>query len=140
MSETLGLGLEEPADRNGAFPRLTIEQRARLGAVGDVRSVEPGEVLFAEGDPGYDFFVVESGAVAIVQGYGRENRVIAVHGAHRFLGELNLLTGSPAYLTAVVRDDGEVIQMPARRLRELVSNDDELSNVILRAYMAPPPV
>ena len=32
--------------------------------------------------------------VAIVQGYGHENRVVAVHGAHRFLGELNLLTGA----------------------------------------------
>jgi thioredoxin reductase (NADPH) len=38
-------------------------------------------VLFREGDESYDFFVVESGAVAIVQGYGHENRVIAVHGA-----------------------------------------------------------
>ena len=60
-----------------------------------MRPVEPGEVLFREGDAGYDFFVVESGAVTIVQGYGHENRVIAVHGPHRFLGELNLLTGSP---------------------------------------------
>ena len=58
-----------------------------------MRRVEPGDVLFREGDDSYDFFVVESGAVAIVRGYGSENRVIAVHGAHRFLGELNLLTG-----------------------------------------------
>ena len=136
MSDPLGLGMDEPADRGGAFPRLDDDQRARLRAAGELRTVRSGEVLFRDGDAGYDFFVVESGAVAIVEGYGRENRVIAVHGPHRFLGELNLLTGSPAYLTAVVRDDGEVIQMPARRLRELVSNDDELSNVILRAYMA----
>jgi hypothetical protein len=38
---------------------------------------------------------VESGAIAIVEGYGRENRVIAVHGRNRFLGEVNLVTGSP---------------------------------------------
>ena len=48
-------------------------------------------------------------------GYGEENRVIAVHGAHRFLGELSLLTGSAVYLTAVVRDPGEVIQVPRPR-------------------------
>jgi thioredoxin reductase (NADPH) len=136
MTEPLGVGIDEPPDRHGAFPRLNDEQRARLRAAGEVRAVRPGEVLFRDGEAGYDFFVVESGAVAIVQGYGQENRVVAVQGQHRFLGELNLLTGSPAYLTAVVRDPGEVIQMPAARLVELVSEDEELSNLILRAYLS----
>jgi thioredoxin reductase (NADPH) len=136
MSEPLGYGLEEPVDRQGAFPRLNDEQRARLRAIGNVRQVASGEVLFGEGDAGIDFYVIESGAIAIVQGYGHENRVIAVHGAHRFLGEINLLTGSPAYLTAVVRDAGAVIEVPAGRLRELLARDEELSNLILRAFMS----
>ncbi len=136
MSEPLGLGIEEPRDREGAFPRLDEDQRDRLRAVGQVRNVEPGEVLFREGDESYDFFVVESGAVTIVRGYGDENRVIAVHGPHRFLGELSLLTGARVYLTAVVRDAGELIQVPVARLRELVLEDQELSNLILRAYLA----
>jgi thioredoxin reductase (NADPH) len=136
MSEPLGLGMEEPPDRHGAFPRLDEDQLARFRAAGEVRAVEPGDVLFRDGDAGYDFFIVESGAVAIVQGYGQENRVVAVHGPHRFLGELNLLTGSPAYLTAVVRDAGEVIEVPAARLREIVSEDEDLSNLILRAFMS----
>jgi thioredoxin reductase (NADPH) len=133
--EVLGLGVEEPVNRHGAFPRLGDEQRARLRALGTVRTVEAGEVLFREGEESYDFFLVESGAVTIIQGYGEENRVIAVHGQHRFLGELNLLTGGTVYLTAVVRDPGEVIQVPARRLREVVAEDQELSNVILRAFL-----
>jgi thioredoxin reductase (NADPH) len=136
MSEPLGVGIDEPPDRHGAFPRLNDEQRARLRAAGEVRAVRSGEVLFRDGEAGYDFFVVESGVVAIVQGYGQENRVVAVQGPHRFLGELNLLTGAPAYLTAVVRDPGEVIQMAAARLVELVSEDEELSNLILRAYLS----
>jgi thioredoxin reductase (NADPH) len=134
--EPLGAGFEEPPDRNGAFPRLDDDQRARLLRVGSLRKVTPGEVLFKDGDDTYDFFVVESGAVTIVRGYGDENHVIAVHGPHRFLGELNLLTGSRAYLTAVVRDAGEVIQVQRDRLRRLVAEDEELSNLILRAYLA----
>jgi hypothetical protein len=74
-----GAGLEESADRHGAFPRLDADQRARLRAAGRLRVVDSGEILFREGDPGYDFFVVESGAVVVVQGYGAENRVVAVH-------------------------------------------------------------
>ena len=74
--------------------------------------------------------------MAIVQGYGAENRVIAVHGRHRFLGELSLLTGQRLYLTAVVRDAGEVIQVPLANLREVVAQDQSLSNVVLGAFIA----
>jgi thioredoxin reductase (NADPH) len=136
MTEPIGVGVEEPVDRNGAFPRLTDDQRARLRMLGQTRAVTPGEVLFREGDSGYDFFVVESGAVAIVEGYGCENRVVAVHGRHRFLGEINLLTGSPAYLSSVVRDAGEVLQVSAASLRALLADDEELSNLVLRAFMS----
>ena len=136
MAEPLGAGLEEPPDRDGAFPRLTDEQLERVRAAASVREVTSGEVLFAEGDRSYDFFVVESGYVAIVQGYGDAPSVIAVHGPRRFLGELALLTGSPPLLSAVVRDAGTVLQMPVRRLRELVANDSELANIVFRAFMS----
>ena len=136
MSKPIGYGIEEPPNRNGAFPRLNAEQRALLRGLGTTRQVHSGEVLFREGDAPYDFFIVESGAVAIVQGYGVDNRVIAIHGAHRFLGELNLLTGSPAQLSAVVRDPGEVIQVTVGPLRKLVAEKEELSNLILPAFLA----
>lgn len=136
MSEPIGSGIEEPPDRNGAFPRLGTEQRERLRRLGSVQRINPGDVLFREGDDGYDFFVLESGAVAIVQGYEAENRVVAVHGQHRFLGELNLLTGSRPYLTAVVRDAGEAIRVPVATLRKIVAEDEELSNIIVGAYLA----
>src|SRR3954462_2390247 len=104
VSEPLGAGREEPADRHGAFPRLDADQRARVRAAGTVRAVASGDVLFREGDASYDFFVVGWGAVGIVRGCGGEARFSAVHGPGRFLGEITLLTGEPPYLTAVVRD------------------------------------
>ncbi len=136
MSAILGAGMEEPPNRGGAFPRLTDEHRDRLREVGKVRRVEPGEVLFREGDDSYNFFVVESGAVAIVEGYGADDRVIAIHGPHRFLGDLNLLTGARVYLTAVVRDPGELIEVEIHRMRRLLADDEELGNIVLGAYLA----
>jgi thioredoxin reductase (NADPH) len=135
MDEPLGAGLPETGDRHGAFPRLTEDQLGMLRAAGEVREVEPGEILFREGDEHYDFFVVEEGSVTIVGGYGKENRVIAVHGKHRFTGELNLLTGTGVYLTAVVREPGRVIQVAADDLRDLVAQNEELSNLIMRAFL-----
>jgi len=136
-TEPRGLELEETPNVNDAFPRLTDDQRARIRMLGELRSVSPGEILFREGDEDYDFFVLESGVVAIVQGYAcPSERVIAIHGAHRFLGELTLLSGARAWLTAVVRDPGEVIQVPASRWRRFLASDEDLGNMVLRAFLA----
>jgi thioredoxin reductase (NADPH) len=136
QSLPIGAGVAEAVDRDGAFPRLDQSQRSRFRGLGHVRAVVAGEVLFAAGDETSDFFIIESGAVTIVQGLGAENRVIAVHGQHRFLGELSLLTGQRLYLSGVVRDPGEVIQVPLDKLRQIVDEDKTLSDIILGAFMA----
>src|SRR6476619_2411418 len=134
----LGLGEEETPDRLrlGAFPRLDEDQLKRFRGWGAVREVEPGEVLFAAGAEGESFFVIQSGSVTIVEDYGGKNRVIAVHQAGRFLGELGLLVGQRLYLTGVVREPGGVIELPLQQLRDLVDEDKALSDLILGAFMA----
>ena len=77
-----------------AFPTLDHDQIAVLEMMGTRRRVANGEILYREGDAAYDFFVVLSGHVEIVTGAGDDERVITHHGPGRFLGELNLLTGS----------------------------------------------
>jgi thioredoxin reductase (NADPH) len=136
--ELPGVGEEETPDRYGlgAFPRLSEDQRAKFRALGRTRKVEAGEVLFAEGEEGRSFFIIESGAVSIVEDYGGKNRLIAVHGEHRFLGEIGLIFGQRLYLTGVVRDPGEVIEVPLERLRAIVDEDQTLSDLILGAFMA----
>jgi thioredoxin reductase (NADPH) len=126
---------EETPDLWGAFPRLSDAQIRALAAHGAPRTFRPGDVLYREGDRDPDFMVVREGAVAVVEGYGGEERVLARHGPGRFLGELSLLTGQPAFLTAVAAEPGEAIAVPAPRLRELVAHDPALGDLILRAYL-----
>jgi thioredoxin reductase (NADPH) len=135
-AEPIGAGLAETPDSDGAFPRLDEGQLAKFRALGRVRHVEPGEILFKAGDEGTSFFVIESGVVAIVEYYGTKNRVIAIHGAHRFLGEIGLLIGQRLYLTGVVRDPGEVIEVPLEKLKPVIDEDKALSDLILGAFMA----
>jgi thioredoxin reductase (NADPH) len=127
--------LEETPDADGAFPRLSDEQIGMLAQHGERRSTTQGEVLFREGDERYDFFVVLEGKVAVMAGYGGEERRIAVHGPGRFLGELSLLTGHAAFFTAVVQEAGEVLVVPVERLKELISQYPVLGDLILRAYL-----
>jgi thioredoxin reductase (NADPH) len=126
----------ETPDLQGGYPRLSDAQIAALAAHGRRRSTQPGEVLFAEGDRDCDFFVVLAGKVASVEGHRTSaERVIAVHGAGRFLGELSLLTGEGSYYSAVALDAGQVLAVPVGQLRDLVARDPAFGDLILRAYL-----
>jgi thioredoxin reductase (NADPH) len=128
--------VEETPDFDGAYPRFSPQQIESLGRHGERRAVKAGDVLFSEGDERYDFHVVLEGKVAIIQAWGEpDERLIAVHGPGRFLGELSLLTGQPAFFTAVVVQDGEVLVVPVERLRRLVTQDPALGDLVLRAYL-----
>src|SRR3954447_6777020 len=135
MSSAQREDLLETPDLDGAFPRLSNEQIEALAAYGVRRRTQPGEMLFREGDPESDFFVILEGKVAIVEGFGDDEHVISVHGPGRFLGELNLLTGQAVFVTGVVREAGEVLVVPLARLRELLRQNAALSDLIMRAYL-----
>jgi thioredoxin reductase (NADPH) len=127
--------LPETPDTYGAFPRLNDHQLAAVAAVGVPRRVDAGEVLYREGDGDGDFFVIVEGAVALVEDYDGTQRVIGIHGPRRFLGELGLLTGERLFVSAVVARSGEVLVVPADRLREIVNHDPVLGDFILQALL-----
>jgi thioredoxin reductase (NADPH) len=122
----------ETPDLHGAHPRLGEAQIAALAAQGERRRTRVGEVLYGEGETQDSFIVVLDGLVATVEDDGRP---LAVHGPRRFLGELSLLTGQPAFLTAVVVQAGEVLVTPVDRLRALVAEDPRLGDLILSSYL-----
>jgi thioredoxin reductase (NADPH) len=121
-----------------AFPVLTDAQMGRLRVLAEVEEVAAGEELYAAGDLDYDFIFIESGEVEIVRNASPTNpeEVIVPHGAGRFLGELNMLTGQAVFLTARVSEDARVRRVSPERFRQFMSEDTELSDVILRAFMA----
>ncbi|WP_079102216.1 FAD-dependent oxidoreductase [Streptomyces sp. TP-A0356] len=126
----------ETPDIYGAYPRLTDDQIERLAEHGERITTEADQVLIREGEACECFFVILSGSVAIVEGYGTpEEHVLRVHGPGRFLGELGLLHGQVAFYTAVVRDPGEVLAVPIERLRALVARDAVLGDLVLRACL-----
>ncbi|HTP16807.1 MAG TPA: FAD-dependent oxidoreductase [Streptosporangiaceae bacterium] len=128
--------LSETPDSYGAYPRLSDAQITALAACGARRRAEPGETLFRDGDPSCDFFVVLAGKAAVVEGYGSPGqRLISVHGAGRFLGELNLLTGQAAFYSAVMAQAGEILAVPEDCVRDLVASDPTLGDLILRACL-----
>jgi thioredoxin reductase (NADPH) len=128
-------------DRSGEIrstraPTLREDQIEILSRYGQTRKTEAGEVLFRAGDPSNDFFVVLEGEVEMVDDFAGEARTIAVFLAGRFLGELNMLTGQGLYLSAVVREGGRVLAISRERLKEVVTEEPNLSDIILKAFLA----
>jgi thioredoxin reductase (NADPH) len=119
-----------------AAPTLDAAQLALLAGFGARRPVNVGDVLYAEGDATYDFYVMLSGRVEVVGTFDGEEVVVAVHGPGRFLGELNLLTGQRVYLTARVVEAGEAIVITVPELRRLIATVPGLSDIILGAFVA----
>ena len=127
--------LPETPERGGDHPRLTDAQLARLERVGTRRPVARGDVLYRPGDPGDDFCVVLSSAVAVVGQPRDDEAVVRVHGARRFLGALDLFDDRPVKRTAVVVRSGEVLQLTVGQLRAVLDSDPQLEDVVLRAYL-----
>ncbi len=127
----------DPFDSDAAFPRLGEDVVAVLDAAGERRPLVAGEILFRAGDPSSDFFVVLRGRVAVIDAFGSPaERLVGVHGELRFVGELNLVTGQPAFLTAVVEEAGEAIVLSRDELQAVVSANQLVGDVIVNAFIA----
>ena len=116
--------------------QLSDEQLDLLRPHGEVRPTVAGQVLFREGDRSYDFMVILSGAVTIVDHHDKRERELATGGPREFLAELNILTGERVFSTAVVREPGSILVVPVDVLQSLISKDRELGDLIVRtAYL-----
>lgn len=118
-----------------AFPVLDPSEVAIFEALGTRRRVVPGEYLYREGDAAYDFWIVLSGAVDVVVD-DVADRAVTTHRAGQFLGELNLLTGVRAFVSARMAEPGDVLEVPVDLLRQVIATKPELSDKILAAFMA----
>jgi thioredoxin reductase (NADPH) len=122
--------------RSTRAPRLRTDQIEILKRYGEIRKTEVGDVLFRAGDTENDFVVVLEGEVKVGDNFPGEARTIGVFHEGRFLGELNMLTGQAMYLTGVVSEAGEVLSIPRERLKEVVTEEPNISDIILRAFLA----
>jgi thioredoxin reductase (NADPH) len=121
-----------------AAPRLDDELFARLVTYGTPQQTRPGDVLFKPGDVNVDLIVVAKGSVEVVRTEIADvpAETVAKVPAGGFVGELNLLTGQNVYLLCRVREAGTIYRVTPERLRQLMANDGELSDVIFRALVA----
>ena len=113
---------------------LSAQLRA-LAPSGQVRSYDAGQVIFAAGDPGDGFYLVESGSVRITAVVGQnEPRVLAIIGPDDFFGEMAVLDDSPRSASATAETSTKVIFLSRDRLLEMLDHQPKLALALVREF------
>ena len=119
-----------------AFPTLDDLQVTSLATFGTRRSLRDGEYLFKAGDREYKFFVVERGAVEIMEHSSGELKRVALHERHAFGGDVSLVTGRPALVNAIARGETEVFEIAREDIKRIMGERPALGDVLFRAFIA----
>jgi len=121
-----------------AFPKFGAAELASLERCpcAKPRHFHDGDKLFQAGQRDFGFFVVKSGRVEIVDNSDDLPKTVAVHGPGDFTGDVSQLTGAPAIVTAVARQETDALEVSRDSLRQLVNLHPDLGDMILQAFLA----
>ncbi len=97
------------------------------------REFPAGTVLFEEGQPGHDMYIMVAGEVEIRRQVGDSERVLAVLSAGEFFGEMAILNGRPRSATAVVRTAARLLVIDATTFEAMVRARPEIALRMIKA-------
>ena len=118
-----------------AFPKLTPQQIARLAPFGRRRHAAAGEVLFEQGQPDRNLFVLLEGSLEAVHEGRSADTIVTIIGPGQFTGEVDLLLGRRSLLLGRTRTDSELIEIDRAHLRRMLETDSELGEIFLSAFL-----
>jgi thioredoxin reductase (NADPH) len=118
------------------FPVLEESEIGRIARLGERRTYAAGTRIFSTGEVALGAFVLLSGRVEITQRDRHAEPVLIVtHGHGSFMGELAQLSGRPSLVDGVAREPVETLVIPPSRLRDLLVEEAELGERIMRALI-----
>ena len=98
------------------------------GAGAPTRSYKAGDVIFREGDPAQDLYIVKSGKVEVRLG----NRVLDTLPELSIFGEMALIDHSPRSATVVAATDTTVVPVDEKQFLFLVSRTPHFALNVMR--------
>jgi CRP/FNR family cyclic AMP-dependent transcriptional regulator len=96
------------------------------------RSFPRGTVLFREGEPGRDMFVVQQGKVVISKRVGTVEKVLSALGPGEFLGEMSILNAQPRSATATCAEDSRLLVIDGATFESMVRGSPEIAVRLVR--------
>ncbi|MFI5398825.1 MAG: Crp/Fnr family transcriptional regulator [Candidatus Binatia bacterium] len=85
--------------------------------------VPKGSMIFRQGDPGNEMFVISQGRVRLTIGTAGHEKEVAVFGPGDFFGELSLLSDEPRSATAEAVEDATLLAIGRDAFAMMVQDD-----------------
>jgi CRP/FNR family cyclic AMP-dependent transcriptional regulator len=86
-----------------------------------------GLVLFREGEPGKEMYVVQAGKVNITKTVRETEKILATLGAGEFFGEMSILNNKPRSAGAVVAEDAKLLVIDPKTFEAMIRGNVEIA-------------
>ena len=100
------------------------------------RSLEPGQAVFDQGDPGDHLYVIRAGEVELVREGTSGHRAVARLGPGDFFGELSLVAGQPYSTRAVAVSATRVLALDRETLEAMCVDQPEIAIRLVRVLVS----
>jgi CRP/FNR family cyclic AMP-dependent transcriptional regulator len=91
------------------------------------REFKRGDVLFREGEPGKEMYVIQAGKVNITKTVRDTEKILATLGAGEFFGEMAILNNKPRSAGAVMNEDGKLLVIDPRTFEAMIRGNVEIA-------------
>jgi CRP/FNR family transcriptional regulator, cyclic AMP receptor protein len=119
------------------FPETNPRDTRAVGDMGLLdrfaRDYDPGTVLFREGDPGSEMFVIQSGEVEISRMIGDKRQTLALLPAGEFFGEMAIINDRPRSATATVRQPSRLLVIDPETFEAMLRGKTEIAVRMIKA-------
>jgi CRP/FNR family transcriptional regulator, cyclic AMP receptor protein len=91
------------------------------------REFSRGTVLFREGEPGRDMYVVQQGRVTVSKRVGEVEKILSAMGPGEFLGEMSILNNKPRSATATCAEDSKLLVIDGKTFEAMIRGSAEIA-------------
>jgi CRP-like cAMP-binding protein len=86
-----------------------------------------GTVLFREGEPGKEMYVVQQGRIHISKRVGEVEKILSTLGAGEFVGEMAILNNKPRSATATCAEACKLLVIDAKTFEAMIRGNAEIA-------------
>ncbi|HEX4049767.1 MAG TPA: FAD-dependent oxidoreductase [Steroidobacteraceae bacterium] len=133
MDATLPPSFESRRDQ--IFPTLSAPDIARLQRFGTLRSVPAGSPLVTAGSTVPGLQVILTGQALVTPRHEETDGATIPYGPGSMVGELSSLSGAAALVDVIASSEVTALLIPAQRLRDLMVEEVELGERIMRSLI-----
>ncbi len=86
-----------------------------------------GTVLFREGEPGREMYVVQQGRIVVSKTVGDVEKILASLGPGEFVGEMSILNNKPRSATATCVEASKLLVIDAKTFEAMIRGNAEIA-------------